>query len=119
MTAKNRMTERGEAIKGPGTNVSPGRPPSLRTPEATVLDAFTAATAGLRAEPVLSASGPLISVLILTLDGRELLDRLFSSFEAVNGYQAIEFIVVDHGSVDGTLDCLRQWARRGNRDRPR
>ena len=77
-----------------------------------MLEDFTAATAGLRAAPVLSPTGPLISVLILTLDGRELLDRLFRSFEAVNEYQAVEFIVVDHGSLDGTLECLRQWALR-------
>jgi GT2 family glycosyltransferase len=55
---------------------------------------------------------PLVSIVILSLDGAEMLDRLLASFEQVNTYPEVEIIVVDHGSADDTLERLRAWAGR-------
>jgi len=55
---------------------------------------------------------PRVSILVLTLDGAELLGRMLESFAATNTYPDFEFIVVDQGSSDGTLELLRRWAER-------
>lgn len=87
--------------------------------------------AGVRREPaadnaarllervsVLPALGPLpralqqasppqrqgVSVIILSLKGAELLDRLLSSFLATNSQQPVELIIVDHGALDDPED---------------
>ena len=46
-------------------------------------------------------------MVILTLDGAALIGRLLESFGTVNTYPNAEFIVVDHGSSDGTIELLR------------
>lgn len=55
-----------------------------------------------------------MSILVLTRDGAALLDRMLQSFEATNTYPDVEFIVVDHGSDDGTLALLRRAAADSN-----
>ncbi|HEY5410827.1 MAG TPA: glycosyltransferase [Caulobacteraceae bacterium] len=99
----------GAAVSGPAAKPLA---PIMRTPEAVVINDFTPAMAGIRCLPAAPAEAPLISILILTLDGRDLLDRLFTSFSGVNSYPNFEFVVVDHGSTDATLELLRDWARR-------
>ncbi len=58
------------------------------------------------------ARPPKVSILVLTLDGAELLERMLQSFQAANTYPDVEFIVVDHGSSDGTLALLRRWGEK-------
>jgi len=70
------------------------------------------ALAGLAPEaPVLTAT-PLVSAVILSLEGAELLEQLFSSFAATNSYPAVELIVVDHASTDDTAKVLDAWEGR-------
>ncbi len=83
-----------------------------RTPETVVIGDFTPATRSLRNLPGPSPDAPLISILILSLNGRDLLNRLFGSFEAANTYSNFEFLVVDHGSSDNSIELLRDWRRR-------
>ncbi len=53
---------------------------------------------------------PKVSILVLNLDGADLLDRMFRSFAAINSYGNYEFVVVDHGSSDGTQSLLEAWS---------
>lgn len=55
---------------------------------------------------------PTVSIIVLTLDGEGLIDGLLQSFAAVNTYPNVQFIVVDHGSSDGTIELLRRWSKR-------
>lgn len=71
---------------------------------------LTPATKGLWRLPTGPAQGALVSIIVLNLDGEELLDRLLSSFRKFNTYSSVEFIVVDHGSSDGSLQILRSWS---------
>jgi GT2 family glycosyltransferase len=105
------QTDHLDDFNGPSTDVRSATPVA-RTPEIAVINDFTPACRGLRRVPAAAPELPLISILVLTLDGRTLLDRLFASFAAVNTYPNIEFIVVDHGSTDSTIELLRDWARR-------
>lgn len=52
---------------------------------------------------------PLVSIIVLTRNGRILIDNMLRSFLAANSYSAFEFIIVDHGSTDGTLELLERW----------
>jgi tetratricopeptide (TPR) repeat protein len=63
-------------------------------------------------EPAALAATPLVSAVILSLEGAELLESLFSSFHATNSYPAVELIVVDHGSTDDTARVLDAWQDR-------
>ena len=45
-----------------------------------------------------------VSVIILTLNGAALLDRLLRSFVATNTQRPVELIVVDHGALDDPSD---------------
>ncbi len=49
---------------------------------------------------------PLISVVIVTYKGRDLLERFFPSVAGLS-YPHLEFIVVDNDSRDGSVDFLR------------
>jgi GT2 family glycosyltransferase len=70
------------------------------------------ATACLWRSDARFARPPKVSILVPTLDGADLLGRMLESFAATNTYRDFEFIVVDHGSGDGTLALLRSWAER-------
>ncbi len=61
--------------------------------------------------PKAKATRPLVSVIILNRDGAALLDALFSSWKKYNSITDVEFVVVDHASVDGSLELLRNWQR--------
>ncbi|MBK1654662.1 hypothetical protein CKO29_08075 [Allochromatium vinosum] len=45
-----------------------------------------------------------VSIIILTLNGAALLDRLLRSFVAMNTHRPVELIVVDHGALDDPGD---------------
>jgi len=45
-----------------------------------------------------------VSIIILSLRGAELLERLLSSFLAHNSHQPVELIIVDHGDLNATDD---------------
>lgn len=45
-----------------------------------------------------------VSVIILTLNGADLLERLLASFLATNSHQPVELIIVDHGVLDDPED---------------
>ncbi|MBX3495984.1 MAG: glycosyltransferase [Parvibaculum sp.] len=53
-----------------------------------------------------------VSVVILTLNGGEMLRALFASLAAFNTWPDLEIIVVDHGSDDATDDVLRAASAR-------
>ena len=53
------------------------------------------------------SDAPLVSVIILTRDGLNNIKRLFESLTERKYYPNAEFIVVDNGSSDGTLDYLK------------
>ena len=50
-----------------------------------------------------------ISIIILNRDGAKHLKNFFQSFLANNTYQNINFIVVDHGSSDDSIEILRSF----------
>lgn len=45
-----------------------------------------------------------ISVIILSLNGADLLERLLASFLATNSHQPVELIIVDHSKLDDPTD---------------
>ncbi|CAI2716985.1 glycosyltransferase family protein [Nitrospina watsonii] len=69
------------------------------------------ARAAVRSLSSAPSAHPLVSIIVLTRDGKPLLDAMFRSFLATNSYPAIEFVVVDHASTDGTDKLLDRWAR--------
>lgn len=81
-----------------------------------VWEEFQPRPAALRRQvlPALSkvrVNRPLVSVIILNRDGASLLDALFSSWKKYNSVADVEFIVVDHASIDGSLELLKKWQR--------
>lgn len=59
---------------------------------------------------------PLFSVVIPTRNRRDLLDRCLRTV-AAQTFGALEIIVVDDGSTDGTSELVAEWARRDPRVR--
>ncbi len=55
-----------------------------------------------------------VSIIILTRNGADHLDRLFSTFFKLNSYSPIEFIIVDHLSKDNTADIIARYADRAD-----
>jgi GT2 family glycosyltransferase/spore maturation protein CgeB len=54
---------------------------------------------------------PVVSIIVLNLDGGELLQRLLASLEAHRPQVPFEVIVVDHGSTDGSEQVVARHAR--------
>src|SRR5262245_7551610 len=62
---------------------------------------------GASAEPQF----PLVSVIVVNWNGRHLLDDCFRSLQNQT-WPNKEFIFVDNGSTDGSLDLMSSWAQR-------
>lgn len=60
-----------------------------------------------RSEPRGLASGPPVSIVIPTRNGRARLERLLAGLERTR-YRPFEVVVVDNGSTDGSLEWLRE-----------
>jgi GT2 family glycosyltransferase len=58
-----------------------------------------------------NTASPLISVIVVNWNGRDLLDSCFESLERQT-WRNTEFILVDNGSTDGSRELLAQWADR-------
>ncbi len=52
--------------------------------------------------------GPLVSILVLTRNGRHHLERMLPAL-AASTYRAFEVVVVDNGSDDGSVELLRSY----------
>lgn len=63
---------------------------------------------------VLAKVGRGISVIILSLNGAGLLQRLLSTFFATNTYFPVELIIIDHGSEDNTAEVVGKQAIKGD-----
>jgi tetratricopeptide (TPR) repeat protein/GT2 family glycosyltransferase len=55
-----------------------------------------------------------VSVIVLSLNGAALLDRLLSTFFATNTYFPVELIIIDHGSTDNTAEIVAKQAVKGD-----
>lgn len=57
-----------------------------------------------------SSSGSLVSIVVLTRDGKHHMKRLLSGLAERTAYRSFELIVVDNASTDGTDELLRrEW----------
>lgn len=55
-------------------------------------------------------SGPLVSLVVLTRNGRTHLDRLFKGLDTTTAYRSFEVVVVDNASTDDTDELLAaEW----------
>lgn len=62
-------------------------------------------------DPTRRAAGPRVSVVVLNRNGSGLLDQLFTSWQAQDKSPfPVEWIVVDHGSSDDSLELLDRWS---------
>lgn len=55
---------------------------------------------------------PQIAIIIVNLNGAQLLEEMFASFTTYNTYPHVEFIIVDHGSEDDSRKVCEQWKGR-------
>jgi len=53
-----------------------------------------------------------VAIIILNLNGSKLLDDLFHSFYVYNTHEAIEFLIVDHGSSDNSIEVCQTWSEK-------
>ncbi len=57
------------------------------------------------------ADEPLVSVIVVTYNNLALTKACLSSLDAYSDYPAMEIIVVDNASADGSPAFLREWAK--------
>jgi GT2 family glycosyltransferase len=58
-----------------------------------------------------ACSPPLVSVIVVNWNGRRLLDDCLASLENQT-WKEREFILVDNGSTDGSVESIQEWTRR-------
>ncbi len=69
-------------------------------------------TAGPLVETARRPAGPQVSVVVLNRNGSGLLGQLFSSWQAQDRSPfPVEWIVIDHGSSDDSLELLDRWSK--------
>ena len=56
-------------------------------------------------------ASPLVSIIVVNWNGVRLLDDCLASLERQSWKQR-EFILVDNGSTDGSVECIKAWTRR-------
>ena len=71
---------------------------------------LTAEVNGLLAPPPARERWPHVSAIVPTHDGRELLETLLRGLADVTDYPALEVVVVDNASADGTVEWLESLA---------
>ncbi len=54
---------------------------------------------------------PLVSIIVVNWNGAHLLDDCLASLERQT-WKRREFILVDNGSTDGSVECMEAWIRR-------
>lgn len=59
-------------------------------------------------------NSPKVALITLNLNGKPVLEKLFSSIKKHVNYPNYELIVVDHGSTDGSLELIEQWSEKLN-----
>ena len=57
--------------------------------------------------PPSEAVGPLVSIMVVTRDGRDRLERLLRALRDMTAYRSFELVVVDNASSDSTASLLR------------
>lgn len=62
--------------------------------------------------PLLVTKFPLVSIIVVTHNQRELTDSCLQSLYAFTDYPNWELLVVDNGSTDGTWEVLQSWSKR-------
>jgi len=71
-----------------------------------------AQSGGLRSKGIFKPSGvpaaPLITVVTVVFNGKQVLEKAIQSV-IEQPYSAIEYLVIDGGSTDGTVDLLRRY----------
>ncbi len=55
-----------------------------------------------------NGEAPDVTIIVVNYNTAHLLDRLFASIEAARGNLALQIIVIDNASVDGSRDLLRR-----------
>ncbi len=58
-----------------------------------------------------SPAVPLVSIIVVNWNGLRLLEDCLASLERQT-WKAREFVLVDNGSTDGSVECLSSWTRR-------
>ena len=71
---------------------------------------LTAEVNGLLAPPPARERWPHVSAIVPTHDGRDLLETLLRGLADVTDYPALEVVVVDNASADGTVEWLEPLA---------
>ncbi len=52
-----------------------------------------------------------VAIIILNLNGSKLLNDLFHSFYVYNTHEAIELLIVNHGSTDNSIEVCQTWSK--------
>lgn len=52
---------------------------------------------------------PRVTAIVLNRDGEEFLEALFESVDRYNTYSSLDFVIVDHGSTDGSQAVCNRW----------
>jgi O-antigen biosynthesis protein len=56
---------------------------------------------------------PSVALIVLNKNGAALLDRHFQTFVERNTYKNVEYLVIDHGSTDGSKAIIEKWRSTG------